>query len=143
MIKLILLICFSLFNLYLSNPVLINFSNNSPFFTESHYCSTENTSPNEQKSTIKSPVNIEYYNCGGTMVFPGNPQFVLDRTFYKRVNGVKFEFRNKEVDNVSQYKDLEMNISGIGYAYVKLYNKTHIYNPDKLRLRVFSEHTFE
>jgi carbonic anhydrase len=80
------------------------------------------------------------------MVFPGNPHFILDRTFYKRVNGVKFEFKDKkpvQVNGGPSYKDLEMNITGIGYAYVKLYNQTYIYNPKTLRLRVFSEHTFE
>jgi carbonic anhydrase len=71
------------------------------------------------------------------MVFPGNPHFILYRTFYKRVNGVKFEFKDKkpvQVNGGPSYKDLEMNITGIGYAYVKLYNQTYIYNPKTLRL---------
>ena len=136
--KLIPLLVFSLFSLYISEP--IDFSSNSPFFRDKKYCTLEK---NGQGSDYKSPVNIGYYNSDGTMVFPGNPHFVLDRTFYKRVNGVKFEFLNKQVSDNLQYKDLEMNITGIGYAYVKLYNQTYVYNPKTLRLRVFSEHTFE
>lgn len=142
MVKLISLLVFSLFSLYIS--AFIDFSSNSIFFQDDTdtYCKTELI----EKSRIKSPVNIGYYNSDGTMVFPGNPHFVLDRTFYKRVNGVKFEFKDKKLsndENDPSYKDLEMDITGIGYAYVKLYNQTYKYNPKTLRLRVFSEHTFE
>ena len=98
---------------------------------------------------IKSPVDIEYYNSKGHMVFPGNPKIVLDRTFYRRVNSRKLEFADKKIgeendDKTSKtYKELEMDITGIGTAYVKVYNITYEYKPYALRLRVYSEHTFE
>ena len=98
---------------------------------------------------IKSPVDIEYYNSKGHMVFPGNPKIVLDRTFYRRVNSRKLEFADKEIGEENDdktfktYKELEMDITGIGTAYVKVYNITYEYKPYALRLRVYSEHTFE
>ena len=95
---------------------------------------------------IKSPVNIEYYNSKGHMAFPGNPKIVLDRTFYRRVNSRKLTIENKTIKTKTgdkNYKPIEMDITGIGTAYVKVYNITYEYKPYALRLRVYSEHTFE
>ena len=97
----------------------------------------------EPKPTIKSPVDIEYYNSKGHMVFPGNPKIVLDRTFYRRVNSKKLDFIKKDITPSDIYHELEMNITGIGTAYVKVYNITYEYKPYALRLHVYSEHTFE
>ena len=101
--------------------------------------------------TIKSPVNIEYYNSNGHMAFPGNPKIVLDRTVYRRINAKKFEFVLKDETGVCsepqctdlKYHELEMPLNGTGTAYVKLYNQTHEYKPYALRLHVYSEHTLE
>jgi carbonic anhydrase len=101
--------------------------------------------------TIKSPVDIEYYNSNGHMAFPGNPKIVLDRTVYRRVNAKKFDFVPKNDKGVCPenpcsnlaYHELEMDINNIGTAYVKLYNQTYEYKPYALRLHVYSEHTLE
>ena len=96
--------------------------------------------------TIKSPVDIEYYNSKGHMAFPGNPKIVLDRTFYRRVNSRQLKFEEKKYNEGTEnkiYHELEMDIKEIGTAYVKVYNKTYEYKPYALRLHVYSEHTFE
>ena len=112
------------------------------------YCNAQSQTP----PTIKSPVDIEYYNSNGHMAFPGNPKIVLDRTVYRRVNAKKFEFVPKDENGkvclepqcpTLDYHELEMDINNIGTAYVKLYNQTHEYKPYALRLHVYSEHTFE
>ena len=98
---------------------------------------------NDPDPKIKSPVDIDYYNSKGHMAFPGNPKIVLDRTFYRRVNSKKLKFMDKPTEENPQYNELEMDIKGIGTAYVKVYNVTYEYKPYALRLRVYSEHTFE
>ena len=124
------------------------------------YCVAQNITPIKYPGTfdkvknsctdptpaIKSPVDIEYYNSKGHMVFPGNPKIVLDRTFYRRVNSRQLKFEEKKykegtVDKI--YHELEMDVKEIGTAYVKVYNKTYEYKPYALRLHVYSEHTFE
>ena len=126
-----------------SGPLPINYST----MFDVSYCFGEST----ELTKVTSPVNIEYYNSKGHMVFPGNPKIVLDRTVYRRVNAKSFEFVPKNQNGFCLeptcpnpvYKELEMALNGIGTAYVKLYNQTYEYKPYALRLHVYSEHTLE
>ena len=127
----IVLVLFSLFNLSI---LLINQIN---YGQEFQGC---NTIP-------QSPIDISYLNPN-QIKFPSFPAFLLNNTFYKPINARDFQYIGKEnkctfPPNPASYNDLVMDLTGFGQAYVLYLNKTVKYNLKELRLRVYSEHTFE
>ena len=97
---------------------------------------------------IQSPIDISYLNPN-QIKFPSFPAFLLNNTFYKPINARDFQYTGKNSNcppsppNTEIYNDLVMDLTGFGQAYVLYLNKTVKYNLKELRLRVYSEHTFE
>ena len=94
-------------------------------------------------SSIKSPIDIHYLNPQ-YVKFPSFPAFAFNSTFYSPINNRKFQRKAQVTSDLStSYNDLIMDLTGFGQAYVLYLNKTVKYNLKELRLRVYSEHTFE
>ena len=93
---------------------------------------------------IKSPIDIHYLNPQ-SVKFPSFPAFAFNNTFYSPINNRKFykKPQSNARDSPTSYNDLIMDLTGFGQAYVLYLNKTVKYNLKELRLRVYSEHTFE
>ena len=92
---------------------------------------------------FQSPININYFSPIN-IKFPSFPSFVLNNTFYSPINNKKFKLiPQSNCDKPNTYNDLIMDLTGFGQAYVLYLNKTVKYNLKELRLRVYSEHTFE
>lgn len=95
----------------------------------------------------QSPIDISYLNPN-KIKFPSFPAFLLNNTFYKPINARDFQYIQKvnkctSTPDPATYNDLIMDLTGFGQAYVLYLNKTVKYNLKELRLRVYSEHTFE
>ena len=95
----------------------------------------------------QSPIDISYLNPN-KIKFPSFPAFLLNNTFYKPINARDFQYIQKvnkctSPPDPATYNDLIMDLTGFGQAYVLYLNKTVKYNLKELRLRVYSEHTFE
>ena len=98
---------------------------------------------NKQEKPLQSPININYFSPID-IKFPSFPSFVLNNTFYSPINNKKFKLiPQSNCDKPNTYNDLIMDLTGFGQAYVLYLNKTVKYNLKELRLRVYSEHTFE
>ena len=95
-------------------------------------------------NTIKSPIDIHYLNPQ-YVKFPSFPAFAFNSTFYSPINNRKFykKPQSNTCNGIPSYYDLIMDLTGFGQAYVLYLNKTVKYNLKELRLRVYSEHTFE
>ena len=95
-------------------------------------------------NTIKSPIDINYLNPQ-YVKFPSFPAFAFNSTFYSPINNRKFykKPQSNTCNSTPSYNDLIMDLDGFGQAYVLYLNKTVKYNLKELRLRVYSEHTFE
>ena len=127
----IIIVLFSLFNL---SVLLINPINYGVEFQD---CD----------SIPQSPIDITYLNPN-KIKFPSFPAFLLNNTFYKPINALDFQYTGKDNNcppsgSTLSYNDLIMDLTGFGQAYVLYLNKTVKYNLKELRLRVYSEHTFE
>lgn len=94
--------------------------------------------------SIKSPIDIHYLNPQ-YVKFPSFPAFAFNSTFYSPINNRQFykKSQSNARDGTTSYNDLIMDLTGFGQAYVLYLNKTVKYNLKELRLRVYSEHTFE
>lgn len=148
--KLLFIIIFSYFSKKLNKMkiqffVLVYFGfvcsiNEIPYNDDSPW-----NSCNKQEKPLQSPININYFSPID-IKFPSFPSFVLNNTFYSPINNRKFELishSNLNCDEPNTYNDLIMNLDGFGQAYCLYLNKTIKYNLKELRLRVYSEHTFE
>ena len=127
----VIIVLFSLFNL---SVLLINPINYGVEFQD---CD----------SIPQSPIDITYLNPN-KIKFPSFPAFLLNNTFYKPINARDFQYIQKgnkctSPPDPATYNDLIMDLTGFGQAYVLYLNKTVKYNLKELRLRVYSEHTFE
>ena len=95
-----------------------------------------------------SPIDFSYF-VPTQFTFPAYPKFVLNNTFYKPINNLKFtylESKNsptKASQEGTNYGYLGMSVSGYGSAFFLYLNKTVTYDLKELRLHVYSEHTFE
>ena len=96
-----------------------------------------------------SPIDFSYF-VPTQFTFPAYPKFVLNNTFYKPINNLKFtylESNNSPIKafqgTTNYYYYLGMNVSGYGSAFFLYLNKTVTYDLKELRLHVYSEHTFE
>ena len=95
-----------------------------------------------------SPIDFSYF-VPTRFTFPAYPKFVLNNTFYKPINNLKFtylESKNSPIKDPqvsTNYRYLGMSVSGYGSAFFLYLNKTVTYDLKELRLHVYSEHTFE
>ena len=95
-----------------------------------------------------SPIDFSYF-VPTQFTFPAYPKFVLNNTFYKPINNLKFtylESKNSPIKDPqvsTNYRYLGMSVSGYGSAFFLYLNKTVTYDLKELRLHVYSEHTFE
>ena len=95
-----------------------------------------------------SPIDFSYF-VPTQFTFPAYPKFVLNNTFYKPINNLKFTYLKsenspiKKPQGITGYGYLGMNVSGYGSAFFLYLNKTVTYDLKELRLHVYSEHTFE
>ena len=95
-----------------------------------------------------SPIDFSYF-VPTQFTFPAYPKFVLNNTFYKPINNLKFTYLKsenspiKKPQGITGYGYLGINVSGYGSAFFLYLNKTVTYDLKELRLHVYSEHTFE
>ena len=95
-----------------------------------------------------SPIDFSYF-VPTRFTFPAYPKFVLNNTFYKPINNLKFtylESKNSPIKDPqvsTNYRYLGMSVSGYGSAFFLYLNKTVTYDLKELRLHVYSEPTFE
>ena len=95
-----------------------------------------------------SPIDFSYF-VPTQFTFPAYPKFVLNNTFYKPINNLKFTYLESDYSPIkasqvnTNYNYLGMNVSGYGSAFFLYLNKTVTYDLKELRLHVYSEHTFE
>ena len=104
---------------------------------------------NSWKSCLDySPIDFSYF-VPTQFTFPAYPKFVLNNTFYRPVNNLKFTYLEsnnspiKAFHGSTNYRYLGINVSGYGSAFFLYLNKTVTYDLKELRLHVYSEHTFE
>ena len=102
---------------------------NNKYFNRIDETSMWNCDP----ATSQSPIDIRYSSLENNLKIEETPHLEFLRTYYPPFNGLKLD-DNLEIDLSKVY---------IAKAYTKYYNKTCNYIANKLRVHVYSEHSFE
>ena len=83
--------------------------------------------------TSQSPIDIRYSSLENNLKIEETPHLEFLRTYYPPFNGLKLD------DNL----EIDLSKVSLAKAYTKYYNKSCNYIANKLRVHVYSEHSFE
>ena len=84
-------------------------------------------------STSQSLIDIRYSSLENNLKIEETPHLEFLRTYYPPFNGLKLD------DNL----EIDLSKVSLAKAYTKYYNKSCNYIANKLRVHVYSEHSFE